>query len=106
MDNLAELLDLIDGHVGRAVTAVDADGGCSPVLTALVKELARKWDSARAALIGGAAPHDVLVELEQAADSARVAATADPDAGPATTKLVELAREALRELKAAGASPS
>jgi len=79
-----------------------ADKGASPVLVAVVQELARK---ARKALEGlsnadQAALRDSIVEVEQAADSAKVAVEADRGASDATRQAVLDAHLRMCTLKA------
>jgi hypothetical protein len=99
MESIAESLELIDNHIGRAVEAAGLDT-CSPVTRAILGEFQRKAAKARAALAAGAAPREPVVELEQAADSANLGAKADPDAAPRTKELIELAHNAICMLKA------
>ena len=79
MATTAEDLTRIHGQINDAADAVDHDDGASPVLGAVVAELARK---AQKALDGLSAADDAalrasVVEVEQAADSAKAAAEAD-----------------------------
>jgi hypothetical protein len=100
VETLAEKLALIERHISRAVTAVTADSGASPVLRAVVNEFAAKSFKARS---GAYVSREGVVELEQAADSARVAAAADAGAAPETRKLVNVAHDAICLLKAESA---
>ena len=102
MESIAESLEPTDRHIARAVDAAGADGGASPVLRAVLGEFQRKAAKARAALTAGHEPREPVVELEQAADSARVAAQADPGAAPATKELVDVAHMAICLLKSRG----
>jgi hypothetical protein len=75
MPTTAERLTRIHRQIDAARAAVDADAGASPVLGAVVRELARK---AKKALDGLPGRSDTalclsIVEVEQAADSAKVA---------------------------------
>ncbi|MFC5948796.1 hypothetical protein ACFQH9_10965 [Pseudonocardia lutea] len=68
---------------GAALRAAEADTGASVVLLAVVREFDSKAAKAgRLAAESDAAAHDAVVELEQAADSAKAAAEADPGLDP------------------------
>jgi hypothetical protein len=79
MTTTAERLTRIQEQIAAAAAAVEADAGASPVLSAVVQELARKAKKAIDGLPGAdeAALRVSIVEVEQAADSAKVAAEAD-----------------------------
>ena len=83
MAGVDERLSQIEQEVGRAVAAVERDTAASPVLTAVVRELHRKAGKALAMLDGAdaAVRREAVVEVEQAADSAKDAAEADPGLG-------------------------
>ncbi len=101
METLQDKLALIGRHADRAAAAAQADAGASPVLVAVVEELARKAKKANAAM-PGADPllqRELIAEVEQAADSARVAAAADKGLGADARHLVEVAHEAFCVLK-------
>jgi hypothetical protein len=105
MEPLLDRLTLVERHVARAVQAADADVGASPVLRAVVLEFRRKLDKARTALTSAPTPTDAreaVIEVEQAADSANVAAKADPGAGEATRKAVDVAHKAICLVKFEG----
>jgi hypothetical protein len=90
MPSTEERLTRINEQVVAAAAAVAADTGASPVLNAVVEELARK---ARKAIDGlpnadDAALRISIVEVEQAADSAKAAAEADPGVSDATRQSV------------------
>ena len=79
MTTTQERLTGIQEQIDAAASAVDADRGASPVLGAVVQELARK---AHKAVDGMSEADDAglrasIVEVEQAADSAKAAAEAD-----------------------------
>jgi hypothetical protein len=97
METLADKLALIGRHVDRAVAAVNSDSGASPVLVAIVRELARKHQKTAAGLPGAdeRLARELVVEAEQAADCAKVAALADPGVGAEARHLVELAHDAI-----------
>ena len=86
----AERLSQIDEQVRRAVQTIEADGGVSPVLSAVAKELQRKSQKALGAVQGAddRAVRDAIIEVEQAADSAKYAAEADPGAKEETRQAV------------------
>lgn len=102
MATTAEQLRQIHDQVDVAAAAVAADTGSSPVLAAVVAELARK---AQKAVDGVPAADDAalrvsIVEVEQAADSAKAAAEADPGTAAATREAVLDAHLAICVLKA------
>jgi hypothetical protein len=79
-ERLREVRSKIDG----ALEAVRADQGASPVLIAVVGEF-----SAKAAKAAGADDERAaVIELEQAGDSAKVAAEADAGVSDATREAV------------------
>jgi hypothetical protein len=83
-----------------ALQAAEADGGASVVTRAVVREFATKADKAgRMAAESDAAAHDAVVELEQAGDSAKAAAEADPDLGTEAREAVLAAHLAICILK-------
>jgi hypothetical protein len=79
-ERLREVRTKIDDAVG----AVRNDEGASPVLTAVVSEFAEKAEKAAGADDERAA----VIELEQAGDSAKVAAEADTGVSDATRDAV------------------
>ena len=101
MEPLADELALIRRHIDRATAALASDANASPVLRAVVGEFDRKLVKATAGLPSatGAAGRELIVELEQAGDSAKVAAEADTGASAESRKLVELAHHAICVLK-------
>ena len=74
MTTTAELLEAARVKIDRARDAVESDQGASPVLVAVINEFANKADKAAASLDERVA----VIELEQAGDSAKAAAEADP----------------------------
>jgi hypothetical protein len=92
-------LQQIRDQADEAVRVTDADAGASPVLAAVVRELAAKSGKA-VELAGSSREWEAVVEVEQAADSARVAARADRGAAEGTTASVEAAHLAICMLKA------
>jgi hypothetical protein len=81
---VAERLREVRSKIDTAVGAVGADRGASPVLTAVVSEFAAKAEKAAGAEDERAA----VIELEQAGDSAKVAAEADTGVSEATREAV------------------
>jgi hypothetical protein len=81
---VAERLREVRKKIDSASNAVQADQGASPVLTAVMSEFAKKAEKAAAAEDERAA----VIELEQAGDSAKVAAEADSGASDATRDAV------------------
>jgi hypothetical protein len=79
MTTTEERLTRIHEQIDAAATTVEADPGASPVLGAVVMELARKAQKAVDGLPGAddTALRASIVEVEQAADSAKAAAEAD-----------------------------
>jgi hypothetical protein len=101
METLSDKLALIGRHIDRATTVLDADTTASPVLRAVVGEFARKHQKASTAL-GGASEQvarELVVELEQAGDSANVAAKADMGASADSRKAVDVAHNSICVLK-------
>jgi len=80
MTTTQERLTDIHSQVDAAAGAVQADAGASPVLGAVVQEFARKAQKAVDGLPGAddTALRASIVEVEQAGDSAKAAAEADP----------------------------
>ena len=70
--------------IDDAVGAVRNDQGASPVLTAVVSEFAKKAEKAS----GAEDERGAVIELEQAGDSAKVAAEADTGLSDATRDAV------------------
>jgi hypothetical protein len=79
-ERLREVRTKIDDAVG----AVRNDQGASPVLTAVVSEFAKKAEKAA----GAEDERGAVIELEQAGDSAKVAAEADTGLSDATRDAV------------------
>lgn len=81
---MAERLEAARVKIDGARSAVEADEGASPVLVAVVKEFAKKADKATTS------PDErvAIIELEQAGDSAKAAAEADPAVSSATRDAV------------------
>jgi hypothetical protein len=99
MEPLADRLALVGRHIERAIAVIEGDSKASPVLKAVVLEFQRKFRKA-----SGAVGRESIVELEQAADSANIAAKADPGASEATQKAVDMAHTSICLLKAEASS--
>jgi type IV secretory pathway VirJ component len=84
MTTTAERLQQVRLKIDSALDAVRNDQGASPVLVAVVEEFARKADKAA----GTADERLAVVELEQAGDSAKAAAEADPGVSPTSRDAV------------------
>jgi hypothetical protein len=82
-----------------ALRSAEADANASPVLTAVVRELAAKAAKALD-LAGGDREWEGLLEVEQAGDSAKAAAEADSGAAEATVSSIQAAHLAACMLKA------
>ncbi|HET9991957.1 MAG TPA: hypothetical protein VFQ65_25685 [Kofleriaceae bacterium] len=103
METLADKLALLGRHVERAVAAVSNERAASPVLVAVVGEFAAKYKKATAGLAaGGTSARELVVEVEQAADSAKVGANADPGISEDTRHLVGVAHDAICLVKFEG----
>jgi predicted lipoprotein len=101
MSPLREQLDEVAGKIGTAYREVEADDGASPVLVAVVREFEAKATKARKAVVGAdAGAREAIVELEQAGDSAKAAAEADPAVGGSARQAVLDAHLAICMLKA------
>ena len=90
MATTAERLTQIHEQIDAAAAAVEADDGASPVLSAVVQELARKAEKSLDSLpdADDAALRLSIVEVEQAADSAKAAVEADAGPSDATRQAV------------------
>jgi hypothetical protein len=90
MRNIVERLTNYGRLVDYARAMVEADWGSSPALNALMKEFEKKSNKALKG-VKDADEHRVreyIVEVEQAADSAKVAAEADPGVSDDTREAV------------------
>lgn len=83
----------------QALRAVEADGQASVVLVAVVREFDDKASKANGASGSESAERDAVIELEQAGDSAKAAAEADPGAADTTKQAVLDAHLAICILK-------
>ena len=86
----------------RALELVESDPAASPVLVAVVQELSRKAKKTHAPVTGGntVTRREAIIEVEQAADSAKVAAEADGGAREETRQAVLEAHLTICLLKA------
>jgi hypothetical protein len=102
MTTTAERLIGINEQIEAAAATVEADRGASPVLGAVVRELANKSQKAVGNLPGADALvlRLSIVEVEQAADSAKVAVEVDLGASDSTRQAVVNAHLAICILKA------
>jgi hypothetical protein len=90
-------LDEVRARIGEAVRAVEGDPGASVVTAAVVREFDSK--GAKADRAGDDEARDAVIELEQAADSAKAAAGADPGISGDAREAVEAAHLAICILK-------
>ena len=101
MTQVQDQLSEVAAAISTAAQAVDGDADASPVLVAVVHEFDAKAAKATKVAAGGMKEaREAVVELEQAGDSAKAAAEADPDAGEATKKAVLDAHLSICMLKA------
>lgn len=101
IDAIAGELARIEELTDRARDAVKRDSGASPSLEAVVEELHAKAKKARddAEEAEEEPIREHIVELEQAADSAREAAKADPKITDNTREMVFAVHDACSDLK-------
>jgi hypothetical protein len=94
----------LDSRLTAAEAVLTAGGMVSPVLVAVVAEFRRKFAKTRPAIEGDPAPgqREAVYELEQAADSAKRAALADPGASEQTKLAVVAAHDSICWFKATG----
>ena len=92
-------LDEVKDKTVQALQEAQADSGASVVLIAVVREFDSKADKANRQTGGEAAQRDAIIELEQAGDSAKAAAEADPGASAVTKEAVLDAHLAICILK-------
>ena len=95
MSSVREKLVEFDALVERAVAQVDRDSGVSSVLKAVLGDFQRKSKKALQGAAAAAPEQQVrlVVELEQAADSAKYAAQADPGCSEASRNAVVAAHD-------------
>ena len=96
------VFDEVVQKVNDAVRQVDADGGASPVVAAVVGEFKAKLTKASEHATDGVPDRESVLELEQAGDSAKVAAEADPGLSSDARESVLSAHLAICQMKAEG----
>ena len=80
-----QVMARVERGLAASLRALDKDSAASLVLRAVFEEFARKFKKTRTLIeAGGPDAREAIVELEQAADSARYAAEADAGAGEVT----------------------
>ncbi|NMO90587.1 hypothetical protein [Actinomycetospora sp. TBRC 11914] len=89
----------VKARTSAALSAAEADEGASVVTVAVVREFDTKSDKARRSAADDASARDAVIELEQAGDSAKAAAEADPGADAGTRDAVLDAHLAICILK-------
>ncbi|MGH9223200.1 MAG: hypothetical protein ACRD2W_05325 [Acidimicrobiales bacterium] len=104
MTDIQTRLAGVRAKLTAAVDAVEDDAGASPVLVAVVREFDAKLGRAETRAVddtsSNGAVREGVVEAEQAADSAKVAAEADPGVGSEARQAVLDAHYAICVLKA------
>jgi hypothetical protein len=92
-------LDEVKIATAEALHLSEADPNASVVLVAVVREFDAKAAKATRQGGGDGAARDAVIELEQAGDSAKAAAEADPGLGAAALGAVQAAHLAICILK-------
>ena len=92
--------DEVSAKIDDAAQHVEADRDASPVLVAVVKEFQAKLLKAQSNANDSVPSHDSILELEQAGDSAKAAAEADPGLSSEACESVIAAHLAICKLKA------
>ena len=92
--------DEVVEKITDAARRVEADGGASPVLVAVVREFEAKLVKAEKRTTDGVPGRDSVMELEQAGDSAKAAAEADAGLSSEARDSVLAAHLAICKLKA------
>ena len=92
----------VSEKIGDAARQVEADGGASPVLVAVVREFQAKLAKVEREAGTGAPTQGAVIELEQAGDSAKAAAEADAGLSSDARESVLAAHLAICKLKASG----
>jgi hypothetical protein len=102
---MLEVLDVmtrlgeVKNRTAAALRACEADDAASVVTVAVVREFDSKADKANGQPGPNVSARDSVIELEQAGDSAKAAAEADPNLGAAALQAVEDAHLAICILK-------
>ena len=83
---VAKVMEKVAEGLTSSLIALNSEASASPVLLAVVEEFYRKFVKTQDAILGAdeRSSREALVELEQAADSARYAALADPGVATST----------------------
>ena len=92
--------DEVIEKIAVAARQVEADGGASPILVAIVREFQTKLAKTEKLGTDGVPDRDSVIELEQAGDSAKAAADADTRLAPEVRESVLAAHLAICKLKA------
>ncbi len=92
--------DEVIEKITDAARDVEADAGASPVLVAVVREFQSKLAKAQKRVNDGTPERDSVLELEQAGDSAKAAAEADPGLSSDARESVLAAHLSICKLKA------
>jgi hypothetical protein len=92
----------VQDQISKAASLAEGDAGASPVLRAVVQEFYKKLEKTVPSVggDGGGPDRESIVELEQAGDSAKAAAEADPNASEETRQAVLDAHLSICMLKA------
>ena len=99
MIDVKSRLEEVKVKTAGALDAAESDTAASAVLVAVVREFDSKADKAGRQTETEASARDAVIELEQAGDSAKAAAEADPGAGESTKEAVLDAHLAICILK-------
>lgn len=99
MIDVVTRLEAVKTSTAGALKAVEADSGASVVLVAVVREFDSKADKANRQSGSDVSARDAVIELEQAGDSAKAAAEADPAVGAEAKRAVLDAHLAICVLK-------
>src|SRR3954452_15616810 len=91
MTRLAE----VKNKTAEALRATEADAAASGVTVAVVREFDAKADKANGQPGPGISPRDSVIELEQAGDSAKAAAHADPNLSETALQAVQDAHDSI-----------
>ena len=92
-------LDDVKAKTETALRATEADTGASVVTVAVVREFDTKAAKSNRVAEPDGAARDAVIELEQAGDSAKAAAEADPNIGADALQAVQEAHLAICILK-------
>jgi hypothetical protein len=98
LDVMTRLGD-VKNKTAAALRAVEGDKAASVVTVAVVREFDSKADKANGQPGPDVSARDSVIELEQAGDSAKAAANADPNLSEAARQTVQDAHDAICILK-------